>query len=419
MPSLLEIAGLTATGVLIVLPVVWAWRLALWYRRHSRVGPAAGTYRPSACVILSLRGADPSLRECLIGILNQDYPAYQVSIIVDNARDPAWVEVQKILADGYPSHVQVRVDVLRAPRETCSLKMSAILQAVEEMPDNIEIIATIDADVRPAPNWLGSLILPLEDGRIGVASGFRWFAPTDASWGTLVRYLWNAAALTQMYAFQIAWGGSLALHARVFRHPLTRQRWEQSFSEDTGTLGLVRQLGLELQFVPEVVVINVERTDLRSCCSFIRRQLFTVRFQHVLWRPWCMLNFGTVAALLGSIAFLATGLATQTWLWVSAAASLLGLYVLGLGGALVIAECCVRRIARRRGDSVPLLPSTWKLPVAGLLAQVVQVGCLLSALRLRHVVWRGITYEVEGPHRLRLLDYRPYAPSGAADRSIV
>src|SRR5262249_38429214 len=148
-------------------------------------------------------------------------------IIVDSAGDPAWEEVQQILARGYPSHVQVRVDALRAPRETCSLKMTAILQAVEELPESVEVIATIDADVRPASNWLSSLVAPLEDARVGVASGFRWFVPTDTRWGTLVRYLWNAAALTQMYAFQVAWGGSLAIHSRVFRQSLTRERWER------------------------------------------------------------------------------------------------------------------------------------------------------------------------------------------------
>ena len=43
-----------------------------------------------------------------------------------------------------------------------------------------------------------------------------------------------------MFSFRIAWGGSLAFHARVFRHPRALERWSRSFSEDTGTFGLVR-----------------------------------------------------------------------------------------------------------------------------------------------------------------------------------
>src|SRR5262249_4112160 len=109
MPILLEIAGLTVMGVLLALPVFWAWRLALWYVRHARAVPAGPTYLPRACVILSLRGADPSLGECLAGLLRQDYPAYEVHIIVDSTVDPAWEAVEKILARGHPAHVHVRV----------------------------------------------------------------------------------------------------------------------------------------------------------------------------------------------------------------------------------------------------------------------------------------------------------------------
>src|SRR5262249_32028515 len=153
-------------------------------------------------------------------------------------------------------NVQVRVEALGEHRETCSLKVSGTLQALATLDDGVEVLALIDGDVLPARNWLRALVGPLQSARVGATTGFRWYAPTGTNWGTLVRYLWNAAAVTQMYAFRIAWAGSLAFHARAFRHPAAVELWSRSFSEDTGAFGLVRALGQELRFVPEATVFN-------------------------------------------------------------------------------------------------------------------------------------------------------------------
>ena len=52
---------------------------------------------------------------------------------------------------------------------------------------------------------------------MGVASGNRWYMPAEATAGSLVRYLWNAAAVVQMYWYGIAWGGSLAFKTKLLR----------------------------------------------------------------------------------------------------------------------------------------------------------------------------------------------------------
>src|SRR5438105_2967893 len=90
-------------GAFALLPAYWAWRLILFYWRHSRVTPAAPAPCPRVAVILCLRGADPSLDACLNGLLHQDFPHYQVQIVVDNRTDSAWPRVHDHLARGTPS----------------------------------------------------------------------------------------------------------------------------------------------------------------------------------------------------------------------------------------------------------------------------------------------------------------------------
>ena len=54
-------------------------------------------------------------------------------------------------------------------------------------------------------------------------------------------------------------------------------------------------------------------------------------------------------------------------------------------------------------------------PAAALPTQSFHLAALVSAGFIRKVEWRGVTYEVNGSRRVRLLEYRPYQP--AAQRS--
>ncbi len=57
--------------------------------------------------------------------------------------------------------------------------------------------------------------------------------PIASSWGALVRYLWNAAAIVQMYWYEIAWGGTLAVKRKAIEKAGLLERWRHAFCEDT------------------------------------------------------------------------------------------------------------------------------------------------------------------------------------------
>src|SRR5262245_60372909 len=62
---------------------------------------------PKAAVILCLRGADPSLSDCLQAIASQDYPNYEVRVVVDCHEDPAWNVAHKIAAGAPSGHFHI------------------------------------------------------------------------------------------------------------------------------------------------------------------------------------------------------------------------------------------------------------------------------------------------------------------------
>jgi GT2 family glycosyltransferase len=393
------------------LQLVWAWRLASYYPAKELVDADDRDW-PRVAVVLAVRGADPSLVECLRRLLEQDYADYEVHLVVDSEHDPAWELLRPLLAEQGAERVHVRL--LRTKHETCSLKVSALAQAIGGLDDSVGVVALIDADVVPYAGWLRDLVRPLRDPRVGASTGIRWFMPESAEWGSLVRSLWNAGACTQMFAFRIPWGGSMAFRADLFRDTELLDHWKRSFCEDTVSYGVLRRLGLGVRFVPAATMVNPECIGLKQCFSFIRRQLLTVRLHHPHWSLVRAVGFGAGVTLVLLVAVLAGSVAMGDWLSAGLMAGALATFAGGLGLAMSWTNAALHTMAKKRGDCLPA-PS-WKLALAGPVAQVMYLAALVSVSFLRKVKWRGITYELYGPTtRVRLTGYKPYRPEAVRE----
>src|SRR4051812_44958773 len=99
MLTLSEMVLFALTAFFLALPVWWQLRLIWLYWFRPADPPLLEAELPEVAVLLPLRGADPSLRDCLRGLLRQDYPRYSVRIIIDSPQDPAWELVRSILAE--------------------------------------------------------------------------------------------------------------------------------------------------------------------------------------------------------------------------------------------------------------------------------------------------------------------------------
>ena len=365
---------------------------------------------PKVAVILCLRGPDPFLADCIRAILNQDYPTYELRVVVDSMDDPAWEVVARAVAG---SGVQnVRVAQLTKRRETCSLKCSNLVQAVSDLDESFEVVALVDADTVPHTTWLRDLVAPFADPAVGATTGGRWYMPSEVSWGSLVRYWWNVAAVVQMYCYGIAWGGALAVKTEVFRQSDLLDRWSNALCEDTMLKTCLAELGLKVQFVPSLMMVNREGCDIAGYFGWVRRQLLTARLYHPLWPA--VLGHG-VLTFLGPLFALTVAvyaaLAESEWdtaVW--ALGGLVG-YEVGLISTAFMLEASVRRIVRARGEPLPL-PSTvaaLKTVVALPFTQLIYALALAAAQCLSSVGWRGVLYRIDARRRIRLIEYRPFA----------
>jgi len=380
----------------------------VWVLRKQRPPLLEDQQLPKAAVVLCLRGSDPFLGDCLLGLLRQDYPNFEVRVVVDHPDDPAYRCAAEAIQTTDASNIAL--EVLQDKRTTCSLKCSSLLQVVNALDDSYEFVAQIDADTIAHPTWLRELATALQDERVGAATGNRWYMPATPTVGSLVRYTWNAAAVVQMVWYHIAWGGTLAIKTRAFRETNILEKWGQAFCEDTMVFGVLKQIGLRVAFVPSLMMINREECSLGGFFSWVRRQLLTTRLYHPAWLA--VVGHGVVTtivpfmALAVAIAALATG-NYQAAVW-SAAALLL--YEASIAVLLLPMELAMRQIAKLRGENSHWLSPGGQLKCLAImpLTQIVYAVALIAASFTRIARWRGITYQIGGPQKIRMEKYSPY-----------
>lgn len=386
--------------------------LALVFLFYLRSSPPtkslADEELPKTAIILCLRGADPYLPNCVEALLNQNYPHYDLKVIVDSPADPAWEVVSEIVNQKGATNVEI--SPLRIIRHNCSLKCSSLLQAVSELDDSYAAIALVDADTIVHQNWLRELVSPLAYPQIGVTTGNRWFVPTDHYWGTLVRYIGNVSTVVQMYLFQVPWGGTLAIKTDVLRQTGLLDKWGQAFGEDYMMHNVLKQHGLKVKLVPSLIMLNREECDLLGLIESLKRVIFYSRLYHPRW-------FAIVGDVISSILFpcvaillfLLALLDTQ-WNLAFLLLSTYGIYTVGLLLLTLILELGVSPIIRSQGQPSTKLSMQIirKILIAIPLTQWVYGLAFISSLWMSTVKWRGIVYRVQNAWNVRLVEYHPY-----------
>jgi hypothetical protein len=243
--------------------------------------------------------------------------------------------------------------------------------------------------------------------------------PSQQNAGSVVRQLWNLGAVVQMHTYGISWGGSLALKREVFTDRRVIERWRRHPTEDTSLHDALTRLGLREATVPAAIMTNRESSDLAGAFRFIRRQMLWVWFSHSCARSVAGYALAMLVLLLAPpiLAVLAAVVGRFDVALIAGGAWLA--YQLGLTSTVAATSRLPRRQLAVRGEVLrPVYPTPWYV-AAGLVTQVLYPLAVLSAIMLRTVDWRGVTYRVEGPTGFRMTAYRPFqAPRVPHERKL-
>ncbi|MEA5576656.1 glycosyltransferase family 2 protein [Anabaena sp. UHCC 0451] len=380
----------------------------LLYLRSYKQPLLSDDQLPKTAVILCLRGADPFLPNCVRSLLKQNYPEYDLKLIVDSPEDPAFKIAKEVITEMGATNCQI--STLRTVRHNCSLKCNSLVQAVSDLDDSYQVVALVDADTIVHTNWLRELVSPLTNEKVGLTTGNRWYVPTGKYWGSLVRYAGNVSTVVQMFLFQVPWGGSLAIKKQVLNQTELLEKWGEAFGDDMLLHKVIKKHKLQIKFVPSLLMLNREESDLPNLLISLKRLILCSRLYHPNW-------LALVSDAISSILFpmltiiLALGLLLATeWNQAFSLFKSYSIYTIGLLLLMLVMELGVQEIIRAQDQPVPQVSLTtiMKMLLAIPCTQWVYGLAMLSSIRMSTVTWRGLTYRIQSPWHIRLVEYHPY-----------
>lgn len=398
-------------AVLSVVAAIAHLLCAVYFRTKVVLQPSKADADGSglASILMSIRGADPSIEQSLIQLLSQDYDDYEIHLVVDHRRDAAWDLVHQI-KESFDHDCRINIHEMKKPLKTCGLKCSALLEGLSEVHPNTKYLVLIDADVIPHESWLSQLIAPLSDKTIGAVTGNQWFEPAGANAGSLLRSLWNAGALVPTAIYGNPWAGTFAMRMRDFRLAKLRKIWRKSIVDDGPIRQALQPLGLRIYFNPSLIMVNRERCDLSFVQRYISRMLTWSRMYEPTFLNTLLHCLFIVSVLVASALLFCVAIATGDWATMFAIA--IGLSITSLINTMsyVIVRNGVSASANLGMQPLPELKLTrfLKLTILTPIACVIYgFSCLQAACR-QQIQWRQITYELRGKSGVKMKKYRPW-----------
>ena len=368
--------------------VLFAENRRFW-KSHQRPAPQQVVY-PRVSVIIPCKGVDFRLRENLQAILLQDHPNYEVTFVVERGDDTAVPLIRQLQQENSCLKTQLIIAGRAADR---GQKVHNLLAATEKLTNDISILVFADSDASPGTAWLRWLVSSIGRKKLGAKTGYRWMVPQRNNLPTLIAVTVNNTCASMMGRGKrnLIWGGSWAIHRRIFDGVGLEQAWSRSLSDDLVAARALRNAELEIEFEPQCVCTTPVSFDWNTLIEFMRRQFLITRIYAPVW--WSLTlavtaitQAGFWGGLVGGMMLQFAGNPIGKWLVLS---SML-LYAVG------IIRGSIRQSIGRGNDS------QWRKYrvaqkfdlLAGPITGVATLTMLLLSAVGQRITWRGVRYHI-------------------------
>ncbi|HEV8140333.1 MAG TPA: glycosyltransferase family 2 protein, partial [Pyrinomonadaceae bacterium] len=354
-------------------------------------------YTPFVTVFVPCRGVDAGLKENVLSLFAQNYPAYEIIFVSDSENDPAFAVIEEARHSFKKQTGPVISTIVAGVASDSGQKVHNLRAALRAAHPAGEVLVFADTDARPQTFWLRALVGPLQDESIGATTGYRWFVAAKAGFASHLLSVWNAAiasALGKRGDKNFCWGGSTAIRRQTFAQLNIVERWRGTVSDDFTITRVLHEAGLPIKFVPHCLTPSFHRSKVGDLIEFTTRQLKITRaYASPLWKSVFIGSLIFVATVFGGIALVAVRAALGL--------SFLTPFVFLL---LIFAMGAVKSHLRLRAVTLVIADEwmrTWPTtlahtclwPLASLLFLVNAIAAAVS----RRIKWRGITYELKSP----------------------
>lgn len=375
----------------------------LGYVRRRRA-QKIGDYAPRAAVIIPVTGADAALELNIAAFLGQDYPQYELVLVVGDKKDPAFKMLSALVKKAAVQDSLARPNVsllVAGPSQAQGQKVHNLLRGLDAVSPGTEVLVFADADARPAPAWLRSLVAQLANRNVMVSTGFRWYLPGQ-SFVSQLRAAWDTSVATFMgeHDCSFPWGGSMAIRAEDFnRLPVRERYWASTVSDDYGLGRAVHAAGGRIRFEPRCLVASREDSSFTEFMRWTNRQIIITRvYAPRLW------GLGLVAHALYSLTFI-MGLfilldSAARWERFVVLALLAVVLGLGMGKGRIRATVAREVFPEERELLGRYGKRYWQLT---LLVPWVMIWNFAVAGFVRTIEWSGVRYRLDSDHEVEVV----------------
>jgi ceramide glucosyltransferase len=321
-----------------------------------------------------------------------------VFFVLASDRDPAHSIAKRVAST---SRVKAHV-IIAGPPQNCSEKVNNLRFAVQQLPEEFEVLVFADSDGRPGKSWLHHLVAPLTDTRIGATTTMRWFIPNNNGLPTAFLAAWNAAVVTMLGPRQknFCWGGGTAIRRSIFEQIGMLDAWQTAFSDDYSLTSMIEQSRRQIVFLPECLTPSYVQTDFAGLLEFTTRQIRITKVYRL--QMWAM-AYAThvlycVTLVIGLVSGLQLALASRPAFQVTVLWALL-ILLAAIRGALRVIGATEALPALRS----QIMAQSWIYILLAILVPFLYVENFTASLIGRRLKWRGIEYELISADQTRIV----------------
>jgi ceramide glucosyltransferase len=291
--------------------VLWFWvfvgpalvlaAAALWGERaraayiSEALAAEPGVSLPPATVIVPVTAGGPVVHRALATLRTQDYPSYELLVVVARAED--------IPPNALPSGV-----IVVLPDESVPIAgpTNLLFTAIRVARKNSQILAFAEDSGEYSKDWLRALATPLAREGVGASTGYRWYLPEPPDFWSLMRSVWNApiAGLFGPGNAPSTWPAAMAIRKEIFFETRVPDFWKEWHDSASGVTAAMRAAHLNIAFAPAALVAIDDRITAAEFFRSAREEMTTARAEHpqLWWRAlaYYTLQCGAMAAALGA-----------------------------------------------------------------------------------------------------------------------
>ncbi len=378
-----------------IIPLFLSLRFNRYIKEHAAKSPK-GSYTSKAALLVPCKGLDPDFRKNISALFKQDYTQYEIIFVTATKDDPAYPALREIIQGNPQVSARLFTAGIAGGR---SQKINNQLRGLKEVKEDTEVLVFIDSDARPGPDFLKSLIAPLKDTAVGVATGFRWYLPVKGGFSSLLRSTWNGGGLVFVTdrSSNYAWGGAMAIRRKTFEQLRMADYWENTLSDDLTLTTMVRDAGLNIEFVPQCLVASHEDCTFSEMLEWTNRQTIISKVYHPkLWRRIALAHgIGNIILGLGTVllAGFFIGITTDKNILL-ASILMLSMIPMEMINGLFLLPAVKKMLPDYRKRIQEL---TWIYCLLAPLASLLALFNTVYSLFTNRITWRGVTYEMKSP----------------------